>query len=96
MEFEWDDEKSRQNVAKHGVSFEQAAQIFDGFTVNWIDERFTYGELREVSLGMINGAAVLVVVHTDRNGNCRIISARPALRHERKRYEQEIRRALDA
>ncbi|MCB8839193.1 BrnT family toxin [Aurantimonas sp. VKM B-3413] len=95
MQFEWDDKKNRDNVAKHGMSFEQAARIFDGFTVDWIDDRFAYGEIREISVGMIDGAAVVVVVHTDRAGVCRIISARPALRHERKRYETEIRKAFD-
>lgn len=95
MQFDWDDEKSRANIAKHGVSFEMAVRIFDGFTVDWIDDREDYGELREISIGLCDGAAVLVVVHTDRNGVCRIISARPALRNERKRYEQEIQKAFD-
>ncbi len=96
MKFEWDDDKNRQNIAKHGVSFEQAKHIFDGFTVDSIDDRFVYEETRELSLGMIANVIILAVVHTDRDGVCRIISARPALRKEKVRYEKEIRKAFNA
>lgn len=96
MKFEWDDNKNSSNIEKHGVSFEQAAKIFDGFTVTNIDSREDYGEEREISIGMLDGIAVLVVVHTDRNGVCRIISARQARKDERNRYEQEIRQATDS
>ncbi|GKX34208.1 MAG: membrane protein [Rhizobiaceae bacterium MnEN-MB40S] len=95
MQFEWDEDKNRLNIAKHGVSFEQAQKIFDGWTYGWLDERFEYGEVREISLGMVDGAAILVVVHTEREGVCRIISARPALGKEIKIYEKEIRKTFD-
>lgn len=96
MKFEWDEEKNAHNIAKHGVSFEQASLIFDGFTIDSIDDRFDYEETREISLGMIGSMAVLVVVHTDRKGVCRIISARQATRKEKKQYEKEIQKAFDA
>ncbi|MEQ8736575.1 MAG: BrnT family toxin [Rhodospirillaceae bacterium] len=95
MSFEWDADKNRENVTKHGVRFEDAVKIFDGFTVNHLDVRSEYGEDREISIGMISGVAILVVVHTDRNGVCRIISARPAIKSERRRYEQAIRETFD-
>ncbi|WP_102960676.1 BrnT family toxin [Mangrovicella endophytica] len=95
MRFEWDETKDRDNIAKHGVSFAQAAGIFHGFTLDWVDDRFGYGEVREISIGLADGVAILVVVHTDRDGVCRLISARPALRRERKLYEQAIRNALE-
>jgi len=95
MEFEWDDNKYRQNIAKHGVRFEDAIRVFDGFTVNFLDERFDYGEAREISIGLIDDCAVVVVVHTDRNGKVRIISARPAIKSERKMYEKAIRKAFN-
>lgn len=95
MEFEWDDDKNRQNIAKHGVSFEDARTIFDGFTVNLPDDRFEYGEVREQSVGLVRGVAVVVVIHTDRGGVCRIISARPAVKSERSLYEKAIRKAFD-
>jgi len=95
MEFEWDDNKYHQNITKHGIRFEDAIRIFDGFTVDLVDERFDYGEVREISVGLIDGCAVVVVVHTDRNGKIRIISARPAIKFERKMYEKAIRQAFN-
>ena len=95
MEFEWDAEKNQSNIAKHGLSFEGARTIFDGFTADASDDRFDYGEPRTISIGMMHAVAVVVVVHTDRNGVCRIISARQAKRQERERYDQALRQALD-
>jgi uncharacterized DUF497 family protein len=96
MKFEWDETKNDLNIAKHGISFEQAKKIFHGFTIDTVDHRFEYGEERVISLGMINGIAVLVVIHTDREDRCRIILARQANRKERDRYDEEIRKAFDA
>jgi uncharacterized protein len=93
--FDWDEQKNQLNIAKHGVSFEQAKLIFDNFTVDRIDDRFFSDEIRYFSLGRVGAATILAVSHTDRNGICRIISARPALKHERRLYEQEIRKALE-
>lgn len=95
MQFEWDDEKNRRNIAKHGLRFEDAVLIFDGFTVCLPDDRFEYGEAREKSIGLIRGAAVVVVIHTDRAEICRIISARPAVKAERSLYEKAIREAFN-
>lgn len=90
MDFEWDEEKNQSNIAKHGIGFARAAQIFEGPTLDWFDDREDYGEERTISLGMIEGILVLVVVHTDRDGVTRIISARPARRAERTLYDEEI------
>ena len=90
MDFEWDEAKNLANILKHGICFEDAKKIFDGFTVDAIDNRFDYSEERVISIGMNEGVAILVVVHTDRNGVCRIISARRANNKERKRYEETI------
>ena len=46
MKYEWDDEKNRKNLAKHGLSFEDAEQVFDGPCVTFEDDRFAYGEER--------------------------------------------------
>ena len=88
--FDWDETKNARNIAKHGISFEMARRIFDGPVLTAIDQRADYGERREVSIGKIDGVAILAVVHTDRLGRVRIISARPASRRERNRYEQTI------
>ncbi len=93
MEFEWDDAKNQANVAKHGVSFEYARRIFEGFTFDVFDDRHANGEVRTVSIGMIDGCVIVAVVHADRNGTCRIISARQASRMERRRYGEEIQQA---
>jgi uncharacterized DUF497 family protein len=89
--YEWDDAKNARNIAKHGVSFDLARRIFDGPVLTVADDREDYGELREISIGIADGVAFLTVVHTDRSGRVRIISARPASQRERKRYDQAIR-----
>ena len=96
MEFEWDEDKNQQNIDKHGVDFADARRIFDGFTLDTVDDRFHYGELREISIGLLDGVAVLTVTHTDREGICRIISARPAIKSERKRYDEALRKSFNA
>lgn len=90
MRFTWDDEKNRQNVSKHKVSFEMASRIFaDPSQVSFQD---AYSEEeRWLTLGLLDGAIVLLVVHTVQEGEdeetIRIISARKATKNERKKYE---------
>lgn len=95
MQFEWDEDKNQRNINKHGVRFEDACLIFEGFTLDLVGERFDYGEIREISIGQIKGVAIVVVVHTDRNGSIRLISARPAVKSERRMYEQAIREVFE-
>lgn len=95
MPFEWDDEKNQSNIEKHGISFEQARTIFAGPVLSKMDQRFAYGETRWISVGLVEEIAVIVVVHTERDGITRIISARPANRKERRRYYEEVQKALD-
>lgn len=90
MEFEWDEDKNRGNIEKHGIGFATASRIFEGPLVSWVDDRYEYGEVRHHSIGQVGGVIVLAVIHTDRDGIIRIISARRANRAERKRYEEEI------
>lgn len=91
MKFEWDEAKNAANIAKQGVSFATASRIFDGLVVTWADDRSDYGEVRKHSIGAVEGILVLAVIHTSRDGNHRIISARRASRAERTRYEEAIR-----
>ena len=86
--FEWDDEKSVQNLEKHGISFDEACLIFEGRTLSWVDSRIDYGETRTISLGLIREAVAFAVIHTDREGKTRLISARLANRRERKLYDE--------
>ena len=90
MEFEWDDDKDRVNRKKHGISFDEAKHVFDGPVLIRIDDREDYGEIREISMGSLLGHVVIVVVHTDRAGKTRIISARKANRKERQVYYDSI------
>ena len=96
MIFEWDGAKNRTNIAKPGIDFALACRIFEGFTLDIEDTRFDYGEARIQTLGRIASVAVLMVVHTDRHGTCRIISARKASTQERARYDQAIQKSFDA
>ncbi len=88
--YEWDDKKNKTNIEKHGVNFETAVRIFDGKIVTTIDDRHDYNEVREISIGVVDTILFLIVVHTDRNGKTRIISARRANKEERQRYEEKI------
>jgi uncharacterized DUF497 family protein len=97
FQFEWDQAKNLSNQRKHGVSFEEAAQVFrDPLYLSWKD-RVQDGEERWQACGEVEGLALLIVAHTvweeDEDGNeievVRIISARPAEPKERRRYEKE-------
>ncbi|CAN5531219.1 BrnT family toxin [soil metagenome] len=89
--YEWDEAKNAANIRKHGVSFATASRIFEGPVVTSSDDRIDYGEEREISIGQVEGILFLTVVHTDRDGSTRIISARRANGVERKRYEEATR-----
>ena len=88
-DFEWDEAKAAENYAKHGVSFEMATLVFkDPFAIERLDDRADYGEDRFILTGLAEGT-LLTVVHTERNGRIRIISARQATRHEQDDYFSE-------
>jgi len=87
--FEWDDAKAATNLAKHGVNFGQARGAFsDPCAIDFADDRQYYAEERWVLLGM-NGDRLLIVVYTIRGGKVRIISAREAEPHERRKYHDQ-------
>jgi uncharacterized DUF497 family protein len=90
MEFEWDTNKAAKNIAKHGVSFEEAATIFgDPLAVTYYDPDHSEDEDRFLTFGYSRDGVLMVVSHTDRGELTRIISARRATRRERKIYESE-------
>ena len=94
MKYEWDVAKNLANQQKHEVSFEQACLIFDGPIFSVTDTRFDYGEVRVLSVGLADELLILTVIHTDRHGNRRIISARRANRRERQVYEKSIEKGI--
>ena len=88
LEFEWDEEKARTNLAKHGVSFLTAAEIFANEILERIDDREDYGEVRFIALGTVD-TEVYRVVFTWRSENLiRIISAQKANRDEKEIYHR--------
>lgn len=90
LTFEWDPPKARSNFAKHGVGFEEASTVFgDPLSLTIPDPEHSRMEERFVTMGIAFTGKLLVVVHTDRGDNIRIISARRANRRERKSYEKD-------
>ena len=89
LNFEWDEQKAKTNAAKHGVSFGEAATVFaDPLSLTIPDPAHSQAEERFIILGKSHSGKLLVVVHTERSDNLRIISARRASRRERKNYEE--------
>lgn len=91
MEFEWNPDKAVINLRKHGISFQEAATVFDdSLSVTFPDPDHSIGEDRYVIIGVSRSGQLLVVSHTDRGNRTRIISARRAARQERRFYEEGI------
>jgi uncharacterized protein len=89
--FAWDARKAKRNLAKHGISFDDAKTVFDDdlFLV-FADPDHSTEESRFIIMGQSEQRRLLVVAYTERSDGIRIISAREATRHERKVYAQEI------
>ena len=91
MEFEWDPQKAAANLAKHTVSFEDAATVFgDPLGRIMADPRHSTEEERLVLPGFSQSKRLLTVMYVDRGEAIRIISARRAARREQRTYEKEV------
>jgi len=89
MEFEWDPDKAKRNLAKHGVELAEAATVFgDPLALTFFDPDHSDDEDRFLTFGHSVEGRLLVVSHTDRGETTRIISARVAKRRERRIYEE--------
>jgi uncharacterized DUF497 family protein len=84
-----DTAKDRANRAKHGVSLALAEVLFAGPHISMADDRFEYGEVREVAFGLINDR-LFVCVYADREAERRVISLRKANRREVRRYGENL------
>ena len=85
LKFEWDEDKERANIKKHGISFSTAALVFnDEQRVEYYDADHSGEEDRFVTIGLVGD--IITVVYTIRKPVYRIISARPATQIEKKRY----------
>ncbi len=89
MEFTWSKTKRAANIKAHGLDFVDAASVFEGMTFTFEDDRFTYGEQRFVTLGLLAGITVSVV-HTENEYEIRVISFRKATQRESQIYFDEI------
>lgn len=91
MKFEWNEAKNRANVLKHGISFEEASEIFnDPMIVSKLDIRYEYGEERWFSIGATKKGVITMVAHLyfdeKQEPIIRIISARKATAKEAQAY----------
>ena len=88
MRFEWDPSKAYENFSKHGVSFSEAETVFyDPLAATFADPDHSIGERRLLTIGYSSSHRLVVVSHTEDGETIRIINARLATAHERKRHE---------
>ena len=87
LTFEWDESKNTANVLKHGISFEQASEVFlDPLSLTIRDPEHSHDVERFVTIGTTTAGNIVVAIHTDRAGTVRIISARFATTREKRDY----------
>jgi uncharacterized DUF497 family protein len=97
LSFEWDKNKAKKNLTLHEVSFDEASTAFeDILSLTIYDPLHSEDEDRFILIGNSHTNRLLVVVHTERGDKIRIISAREAIKHERKHYEENAKRQRDA
>lgn len=90
MQFEWDPAKALRNLAKHGVSFDEASTVFgDPLAGTILDPRHSGEEPRFITIGRSMSQHLITVAHAEPEDRIRIISARRATRRERRHYESE-------
>jgi uncharacterized protein len=88
MEFEWAREKAKRNLKARRLFDEAATVFYDPLSATFTDPEHALGEHRFITIGHSSHGRLLLVSHTDRRVVIRIISARPATAHERKRHEK--------
>jgi uncharacterized DUF497 family protein len=90
MTYAWDPRKNRANLARHGIAFEDAIRVFDGPTLERVDDRFDYGEVRIYAIGIVDGLEITVIYTEVSEAERRMISAWRSEQHEREAYWQNI------
>ncbi len=91
MQFEWDEEKNRENIRKHGLDFADAERIFSLPMSVRPDMRFDYGEHRFIGIGLLDNRVVLIAFSEPAEDTVRVISMRRAKKHERAKFEKRIK-----
>ena len=90
MNYVWGQTKGRGNIARHGIAFDDAIRIFEGPTLERVDDRFDYGETRIYAIGVIDGLEITLIYTDVSETERRVISAWRAERHERTAYWQSL------
>ena len=85
----WNARKRRTNIKNHGFDFVDAEEVFQGITYTYEDDRFSYGERRFVTLGLLRGN-IVSLVHTEEEDHIHVISMRKATKREREIYFQSL------
>jgi uncharacterized DUF497 family protein len=91
MRYTWDRAKAQQNLCVHKIAFEDAIRIFDGPTLERLDDRFDYLEERWYAIGLVEGRPVTVIYAESDTQTRRIISAWKAEKHEEEAYFNYIK-----
>jgi len=92
--FEWNPIKAKRNLNKHGISFQEATEVFsDPLQLTLEDKKHSIGEERWITIGNTKSQRLHLVVHTyveyfNDHIIVRIISARPATRYEQRQYKE--------
>lgn len=89
MAISYDPNKREATLRDRGMDFDDAAQVFDGRIVEWVDDRFDYGERRIVTAGRLADRLV-ILVWTPREGGRHMISMRKANAREQARLEKQF------
>lgn len=89
MEISFDPAKRERTLHERGLDFMDAPEVFSGHTYEWIDDRFDYGEVRNVVVGRLRGRMV-IVIWTAVGSARRIISMRKANDREQARYTKYL------
>jgi len=89
MKFEWDKQKAKSNLSKHGISFEEAQTVFDDpLYVDFYDPDHSEDEDRYIIVGESSNSRVLLVSYTERGDKIRLISARQVTKQELIAYQE--------
>ena len=94
--YEWDDDKNKLNVEKHGIDFNLAIEVFSDPCAVVQFNREIQGEIRDQIIGQIEDEVVILfVIFTHREHKIRLISARKANKKERALYEHQNKKTTN-
>jgi uncharacterized DUF497 family protein len=87
--YEWDEKKNKKNLSRRGLNFADAEKVFAGTCLTFEDTRIDYGEIRFITFGLLE-TRLIVIAHTPRGNNTRIISMRKGNDREKRTYQERL------